>query len=218
MSLSIPRKRVILKAVIDMIKTYRHAEHVQDITPNTELKTELGLTSLDLAEIISIFENKHKMDIDIPFNSINTIDDLANGIHKAIVQKYQQINKKTLFQNAVAYRKAHPIQPKAFVYRTLTSEKGVLSKVIKTIHEKAILREPVNITIDTNLRDDLDLATLDIAEICMALESFYKINLNDILIENLRTVKDLVNTVFTRTHTEKQTLQQTVLATISNQR
>lgn len=204
-----------------MIKTYRHVEHVQDITPNTELKTELGLTSLDLAEIISMFENKHKMDIDIPFNSINTIDDLANGIHKAIVQKYQQINKKRLFQEATNYKKAHPTKPKAFVYRTLTSEKGVLSKVIKTIHEKAILREPVNITIDTNdtnLRDDLDLATLDIAEICMALESFYKINLNDILIENLRTVKDLVNAVFTRTHTEKQTLQQTVLATISNQR
>lgn len=56
--------------------------------------------------------------------------------------------------------------------------------------------KPENIKIDSNLKEDLDVDSLDIVEIVMRMEDRFGITIKDEDAERLKTVRDLIYTVY----------------------
>ena len=52
--------------------------------------------------------------------------------------------------------------------------------------------EPDEIKLESLIFDELDADSLDISQIILALENFYKIEINDDVVANMKTVDDLV--------------------------
>ena len=49
------------------------------------------------------------------------------------------------------------------------------------------------VTLETNLKEDLDADSLDVVELSLALEEHFEIQIEDESVENLLTVKDIVD-------------------------
>ena len=53
--------------------------------------------------------------------------------------------------------------------------------------------DSANITMDSNLKEDLDVDSLDAVEVIMAIEEEYGVDIDDEVIPKITTVSDLVN-------------------------
>lgn len=53
--------------------------------------------------------------------------------------------------------------------------------------------EEGNVTMDTNIQDDLGADSLDIVDLIMAVEDEFEVKIEDEEVENLKTVGDIVN-------------------------
>lgn len=66
------------------------------------------------------------------------------------------------------------------------------NQIITTIYN--ITGIPVDeITIDSHLYDELDVDSLDMAQIVLALENHYQVDISDDAVARLKTVRDLIN-------------------------
>lgn len=70
--------------------------------------------------------------------------------------------------------------------------KNMLEKIKQVIAEQLDVNED-EITEDTNLQDDLGADSLDVVELIMAFESEYDIELPTEELENIATVKDIMD-------------------------
>lgn len=75
----------------------------------------------------------------------------------------------------------------------------MLEKVIDIICETANLElGEVDITSETNFRDDLDMDSLNAVELVMAIEDEFNIEISDDTAENFSTVGDLVDYILSQ--------------------
>lgn len=71
----------------------------------------------------------------------------------------------------------------------------ILVKIQKIIGEQLGISNLSSITKDTYLKEDLEADSLDAAEIIMAIEDEFGIDIDDNEIENFKTIKDICNYV-----------------------
>lgn len=63
--------------------------NIDDISEDTNLKTDLGLTSFDFINLIAIIEDTFHIEVDEEkYHSINTIGDLMEYIENKTAQKW----------------------------------------------------------------------------------------------------------------------------------
>ena len=68
----------------------------------------------------------------------------------------------------------------------------IFEKVAQLLSEQFDI-EPDTVTADTSFVDDLKADSLDVVELIMAIEEEFEIEIPDELLENVRTVGDVVN-------------------------
>lgn len=75
----------------------------------------------------------------------------------------------------------------------------MLEKIINIICEQASLEiGDVDIDSETNIREDLDIDSLDAIEIIMAIEDEFNVEITDELAEKLSTVGELVDYILSQ--------------------
>lgn len=75
----------------------------------------------------------------------------------------------------------------------------MLEKIIEIVCEQASLElGEVDITSETNIREDLDIDSLDAVEIIMALEDEFNIEITDEVAEQLSTIGELADYILSQ--------------------
>lgn len=75
----------------------------------------------------------------------------------------------------------------------------MLDRIIEIICDQACLEAgETNITSNTNIREDLDIDSLDIVEIIMIIEDEFNVEISDEIIETLNTLGDLVDYIISQ--------------------
>ena len=64
---------------------------------------------------------------------------------------------------------------------------------VQQIIEEQLSCEKDDITLDARLKEDLDADSLDAVEIAMALEEAFEITMEDDVVANFKTIKDIVD-------------------------
>jgi acyl carrier protein len=79
---------VVLSETIDLIKT--EIETIDRVEPHSSLLGDLDLDSVEVMEMIEIFENKFNIEIPIDrLPELNTVEDLVRLIYPLIQKKYR---------------------------------------------------------------------------------------------------------------------------------
>lgn len=68
----------------------------------------------------------------------------------------------------------------------------VFEKVVEILAEQFDIVDASSVTMDTNLIDDLGADSLDSIDIVMSVEDEFRIEVPDEVIENIKTVSDIV--------------------------
>ena len=75
----------------------------------------------------------------------------------------------------------------------------MLEKITKIICDQIRMEVgEVEITSETNIKDDLDIDSLDAVEIIMAIEDEFNIEIPDDIIENLSTIGELIDYILSQ--------------------
>jgi len=69
----------------------------------------------------------------------------------------------------------------------------VLEKIKAILSEQFDIEDPESITMETNLREDLDADSLDLADLLSTIEDEFGIEASDDVINSISTVEDVVN-------------------------
>ena len=70
-----------LKTIINGIRENKGLEHVGEIEPSHELRNDLGLDSMDLAELTVRIENEFGVDV-FEDGIVSSIEEIVNKINK----------------------------------------------------------------------------------------------------------------------------------------
>ncbi len=69
----------------------------------------------------------------------------------------------------------------------------IFEKIKSILSEQFDIEDPESITMGTNLREDLDADSLDLADLLATLEDEFEIEASDDIINSISTVEDIVN-------------------------
>lgn len=69
----------------------------------------------------------------------------------------------------------------------------VLEKIKAILSEQFDIEDPESVTMETNLREDLDADSLDLADLLSTIEDEFGIEASDDAINSISTVEDVVN-------------------------
>lgn len=69
----------------------------------------------------------------------------------------------------------------------------VLEKIKAILSEQFDIEDPESVTMETNLREDLDADSLDLADLLSTIEDEFGIEASDDVINSISTVEDVVN-------------------------
>ncbi len=164
-----------------------------DVTQNSNFFEDLDFDDLDLAELVIHIETVFNIKItDAEIQKLNKVSDLCLLIESK-TQKKQTTELKTQKQNI--------------------TKQSVYEQLIKFIRSECVIRNNKQIAPTTNLKYDLDLTSLDIVDVCVAMEHLYKITI-EFSTENIETVQQLFDKIYLII--EQKTKQHSVLQTINN--
>lgn len=153
-------------AKIQVIISDKVAVPVEQIHLNSNFRKDLGFDSLDLIEIIIDIENEFNIAIpDEAVENFLTVEDLVNYI--------------------IAVTEPQPPKPD-------NPYPDLFTKVQDIIQEQIAIPEGLEITLQSNLKTDLGMDSLDIAELIMAVEEEFEIEIPTEICENFITVGNLV--------------------------
>ncbi len=164
----------VIFATIQTIISEKVAIPLSQIQLNSDIKKDLGMDSLDFVEIIMEIEKEFGINIpDDQAEQFIIVEDLVNYI-------------------AVQFDPQTPENPNAAIF----------AKIQEIILDKIEIPEGLVLNLQTNLRKDLGMDSLDFVEIIMEAEKEFGINIPDDQVEKMITVNDLV--VYIAAQTEQQ--------------
>jgi len=148
-----------------------------DVTPNSNFVENLDFDDLDLAELVIHVETVFNIKItDAEVHNLHKISDLC-----CLIESKVQQNKST--------------ESKSLKQLQHTTKQSVYEQLVKLIRSECVIRNSKSITPTTNLRYDLDLTSLDIVDVCIAMERFYNITIT-FSTETIETVQQLCDKIY----------------------
>ncbi len=82
----------------------------------------------------------------------------------------------------------------------MTKQEIILNEIMPEIYEQAEVNNKSEIKLESTLKEDLKIDSLDAVELCMKLERKYTIHIPDGEFEEWKTVADVVETIINRKH------------------
>jgi len=164
------------------------------INSKANLHQDLNINSLNLAEIIIDYENKYGCSIDITLDKISTFENLCDLLYTSIVKHASETYENYKKNNKILTSSIKK-QDEAEAMIKIPTRQELLQKVISEIKTTSISARNANITEKTNIRYDLDLTSLDIAEVCINIEQFYGFTI-EFSTAWVETVEQLVDRIY----------------------
>ncbi|MCQ2562381.1 MAG: hypothetical protein MJ158_02080 [Alphaproteobacteria bacterium] len=178
-------KQSVYEQLVKVIRSECIIRDNKSITPITNLRYDLDLTSLDIVDVCIVMERLYNIRIEFLTENIETVQQLCDNIYSIIEQKH----KKSYIMP----------QTKTNINDTIILQK--LSVLIKNYCENNpddYRNHSINkpITLETKLKKKpLKLDNTDIMQLSMEIDKEFGIYLPQQYIDSFRTVEDIVKCV-----------------------